>query len=96
MSNVVSLKAVRTQKECERLFEGYKRRVSLFNKDDFAAEMERFQKELRTYPNHLLTLVKGRILLKELLARGSKNPATLTLLSDIENKFRARSQELPL
>ena len=90
MDNVVSLKAVRTQRECERLFEGYKKRLSVFTKDEMSTEINRFQNEMKNYPNHLLTLVKGKILLKELLRRGSTNEAIPKLLQDIETRFANR------
>lgn len=90
MDNVVSLRAVRTQKECERLFEGYKKRLSVFSKDEMSTEVARFQSEMKNYPNHLLTLVKGKILLHELLRRGSTNASIPGLLQTIEQRFAER------
>lgn len=90
MENVVSLKAVRTEKECVKLFVGYKNRVIAFTKEEMALEIARFQKEMHNYPNHLLTLVKGRILLNALIARGSVNPSIPVLLQTIEDRFQQR------
>jgi hypothetical protein len=62
-NNIVSLKAFRTLKECQKLFSGYKERVEKMEKVDLLIEMERYQKEASNYPHHLLTVVKGEILM---------------------------------
>ena len=61
--NVVSLKSFRTLKECQKLFAGYKDRVSKMPRVDLMAEVQRYQKEATNYPHHLLTVVKGEILM---------------------------------
>ena len=93
MENVVSLRAVRTEKECMKLFAGYKARILLMSKEEIAVEIARFQKEMQNYPNHLLTLVKGRILLQALMDRGNTNEAIPKLLRDIEARFASRRSE---
>jgi hypothetical protein len=67
--NVVSLKAYRTLKECQRLFTGYKARLGKMEKSDLLTELERYRKEAANYPHHLLTVVKGEILMTALKER---------------------------
>ncbi len=67
--NVVSLKAYRTLKECQKLFQGYKLRLSKMEKTDLLLELERYRKEATNYPHHLLTVVKGEILMTALKDR---------------------------
>ena len=67
--NVVSLKAYRTLKECQKLFEGYKKRLSKMDKMDLLLELERYKKEAANYPHHLLTVVKGEILVTSIKER---------------------------
>lgn len=67
--NVVSLKAYRTLKECQRLFLGYKGRLEKMEKTDLLLELERYRKEAANYPHHLLTVVKGEILMTALKDR---------------------------
>ncbi len=61
--NIVSLKAYRTLKECQRLFQGYRQRLEKLEKPDLLTELERYRKEAANYPHHLLTVVKGEILM---------------------------------
>jgi hypothetical protein len=67
--NVVSLKAYRTLKECQRLFQGYRNRLGKMEKSDLLQELDRYRKEAANYPHHLLTVVKGEILMAALKER---------------------------
>lgn len=67
--NVVSLKAYRTLKECQRLFQGYRGRLAKMEKADLLQELDRYRKEAASYPHHLLTVVKGEILMGALKDR---------------------------
>jgi hypothetical protein len=67
--NIVSLKAYRTLKECQRLFHGYRDRLGKMEKTDLLMELERYRKEAANYPHHLLTVVKGEILMTALKTR---------------------------
>ncbi len=67
--NIVSLKAYRTLKECQRLFHGYRDRLTKMDKTDLLLELERYRKEATNYPHHLLTVVKGEILMHALKTR---------------------------
>jgi hypothetical protein len=67
--NIVSLKAYRTLKECQRLFQGYRARLTKMEKADLLLELERYRKEASSYPHHLLTVVKGEILMNALKNR---------------------------
>jgi hypothetical protein len=67
--NIVSLKAYRTLKECQRLFQGYRGRLTKMEKTDLLQELERYRKEAANYPHHLLTVVKGEILMAALKER---------------------------
>lgn len=71
--NIVSLKAYRTLKECQRLFHGYKDRLGKMEKADLLQELERYRKEAANYPHHLLTVVKGEILMNALKDRSLTN-----------------------
>ncbi|MCO5142111.1 MAG: hypothetical protein M9962_03365 [Oligoflexia bacterium] len=62
--SVVSLKAYKTLKECQKLFQGYRTRVHKMEKVDLLLELERYKKESANYPHHLLTVVKGEILME--------------------------------
>lgn len=63
MTNTVSLRAYKTLKECQRLFHGYKDRLETMDKADLLMEVERYKQEASRYPHHLLTVVKGEILM---------------------------------
>jgi hypothetical protein len=67
--NVVSMKAYRTLKECQKLFQGYKVRLTKMEKADLLMELDRYRKEAANYPHHLLTVVKGEILMTALKER---------------------------
>ena len=67
--NIVSLKAYRTLKECQKLFQGYRTRLTKMDKTDLLLELERYRKEASNYPHHLLTVVKGEILMNALKTR---------------------------
>ena len=67
--NIVSLKAYRTLKECQRLFHGYRDRLGKMEKADLLQELDRYRKEATNYPHHLLTVVKGEILMAALKDR---------------------------
>lgn len=67
--NIISLKAYRTLKECQKLFQGYKGRLSKMEKTDLLLELDRYKKEAANYPHHLLTVVKGEILMTALKDR---------------------------
>ena len=68
-SNVVSLKAYKSLKDCEKLFQGYKSRLETMEKTDLLIEVERYRQEASRYPHHLLTVVKGEILMRALKDR---------------------------
>lgn len=61
--NVFCLKAYRTLKECKKLFTGYDTRVNNMDGVTFSEELERYRKEAENFPRHLLTVVKGEILM---------------------------------
>ena len=67
--NIVSLKAYKTLKECHKLFEGYKTRLGKMEKADLLMELDRYRQEAVRYPHHLLTVVKGEILMGELRSK---------------------------
>lgn len=67
--NIISLKAYRTLKECQKLFQGYKGRLAKMEKMDLLLELDRYKKEAANYPHHLLTVVKGEILMTALKER---------------------------
>ena len=64
--NIVSLKAFKTLKECQKLFQGYRNRLTDMEKIDLLSEVERYKQEAARYPHHLLTVVKGEILMRAL------------------------------
>lgn len=64
MSNVVSLRTFRTLKECQKLFIGYEDKLKGMSKDELMGELERYRVESARYPEHLLTIVKGQIILR--------------------------------
>ncbi len=66
---MVSLKAFRTLKECQRLFDGYRNRLEKIDKADLLQEVERYRQEAANYPDHLLTIVKGEILMAAVRGR---------------------------
>lgn len=61
--NVVSLKAHRTLVECRRLFRGYEARIMKMDRGLLLTEVQRYKNEAVNYPHHLLTIVKGEILM---------------------------------
>ena len=67
--NIISLKAFKTLKECQRLYQGYKARLQEMEKTDLLIEVERYKQEASRYPNHLLTVVKGEILMATVKSR---------------------------
>lgn len=80
--NIVSLKAYRTLKECQRLFHGYKDRLGKMEKADLLQELERYRKEAANYPHHLLTVVKGEILMNALKDRSLTNELKMFALNE--------------
>ena len=96
MSNIISLKNYKTIKECRSLFQGYGRRVAEMNKEELLAEFARYTKEATNFPNHLLTLVKGEILLAN-LERVATTPEMKKYIFEeqarIKGKYEARLQE---
>ena len=69
INTVVSIRAYKTLKECQKLFASYQERITKMDKVDLLVELERYKKEAANYPSHLLTLVKGEILLKTVHAQ---------------------------
>jgi hypothetical protein len=65
-ANVISMQAFKTLKECQRLFHGYKERLAKMEKVELLQELERYRQEAGRYPHHLLTVVKGEILMTNL------------------------------
>jgi len=92
MDNVISLKAHRTLIECRRLFKGYDDRLDKMDKTDLLTEFERYRKEAVNYPHHLLTLVKGEILLSKL----GKMQITKELQVFINNELLRINKEIKL
>ena len=86
MNNVISLQAYRVEKDCQQLFKGYKDRINNFTKEQFHQELLNFQQEFQKFPNHLLTIVKGQILLRAMIARGSTNEAIPKLLQALNER----------
>lgn len=80
--NIVSLKAYRTLKECQRLFHGYKDRLGKMEKADLLQELERYRKEAANYPHHLLTVVKGEILMNALKDRSLTSELKMFALNE--------------
>jgi hypothetical protein len=80
--NVVSLKAYRTLKECQKLFQGYRARLVKMDKADLLVELERYRKEAANYPHHLLTVVKGEILMNCLKSRSLTDDLKTFALSE--------------
>jgi hypothetical protein len=62
-TQIVSLKVYRTLKECRRLFQAYRTRLSQMHKEELLAEVLRYRTEAANYPHHLLTVMKGEILM---------------------------------
>lgn len=83
INKVVSIRAYKTLKECQKLFASYQDRITKMDKIDLLVELERYKKEASNYPSHLLTLVKGEILLKTVHSRS---------LSDELKGFAAQEQ----
>lgn len=81
-SNIVSLKAYKTLKECQKLFEGYRNRVEQMEKTDLLIEMERYRQEAARYPHHLLTVVKGEILMRAVKERSLTDELKAFALSE--------------
>lgn len=69
MQNVVSIAAFRTFKECQKLYTNYRLSLYKMEKADLLVELERYRQEAGRYPSHLLTIVKGEILLEALRNR---------------------------
>ncbi len=65
-ANVISMQAFKTLKECQRLFHGYRDRLTKMDKAELLLELERYRQEAGRYPHHLLTVVKGEILMANL------------------------------
>jgi hypothetical protein len=65
-TNVTSLTAYRTLKEYKLLFRGYEAKMRAADKHHLLVELENYRIESRRYPSHLLTIVKGQILLQQL------------------------------
>ncbi len=63
VEKVISLRAFRTLKECQRLFKGYESKLKSMEKADLLLELDRYRVEANRYPSHLLTIVKGEILM---------------------------------
>lgn len=63
VGKVVSLRAFRTLRECQKLFKGYESKLKVMEKSDLLSELDRYRVEANRYPSHLLTIVKGEILM---------------------------------
>lgn len=64
-AEIFNLRACRVLHECRRLFFGYKNRLSQMSRLEFLGELNRYRNEVINFPNHLLTLVKGELLLSQ-------------------------------
>lgn len=65
-AKIASIQAYRTLKECRALFEGYKARLRVMEKSKLLLELDKYFKEVRDYPGHLLTIAKGEALMGEI------------------------------
>jgi len=83
-NNVVSIRAFRTLRECKRLFSGYQQKLYKMNKSDLLTELDRYRIEAGRYPCHLLTIVKGEILLR--ILKGKSLTADLKSFAAKEEK----------
>lgn len=81
---VVSLRAFRTLKECQRLFSGYESKLESLDKADLLNELDRYKVEASRYPRHLLTIVKGEILMQVVKRKSFANE--LKEFADFEAK----------
>lgn len=82
MSNVISLRHFRTLRECQKLFTGYETKLQDMPKEELLQEFERYRVESSRYPTHLLTIVKGQILMKMMKRR----PITSELRHFVESE----------
>jgi len=64
MNNLISLGSYRAIKKCKTLFISYKDKLERMNKNDLFIELSKYRDEVARYPNHLLTALKGEILMK--------------------------------
>ena len=65
-AEVTSIRAYRTLKECRSLFEGYRARLKVMEKSKLLLELNKYSKEAKKYPGHLLTIAKGEALMEEI------------------------------
>lgn len=84
---VVSLRAFRTLKECQRLFHGYESKLEALDKADLLCELDRYRTEASRYPSHLLTIVKGEILM-QVVKRKSLTDELRSFAELEENRIR--------
>lgn len=90
--NVVSIRAFKTVRECQKFFKGYQSKINRMDKAELLVELERYRGEADRYPSHLLTIVKGEILMQTLSAK-----ALSTDLREYANKEQSRlKQEIAL
>lgn len=90
MSNVVDMRAYRTLRECQKLFVGYEAKLKDMDKATLLAEFERYRVESARYPTHLLTIVKGEILLRVMKRR----PITMELRQFVEAECQRLDDEI--
>lgn len=82
--NIVSLRAYRTLRECQKLFQGYETKLETMEKADLLTELDRYRVEADRYPSHLLTIVKGEILMQVIKRRSLTNE--LKSFADLEER----------
>lgn len=92
MSNTISLRAYKTLKECQKLFHGYRDRLGGLDKTDLLVELERYKQESARYPHHLLTVVKGEILMGVLREKSLTEEMRTYALSE-ERRLRIEMQK---
>lgn len=62
--NVICLRSYRALKESRNLFKGYRERLWKMETAQLKEELNRYREERKNFPTHLLTLVKGQILME--------------------------------
>lgn len=69
MNNTINLRQYKVIKDCFLLFKGYKERIVNMSNNELVEELSRYKTEMSNYPNHLLTIVKGKLLMTEFINR---------------------------
>ena len=89
-AEIVSLRAYRTIRECQKLFRGYETKLETMEKAELLTELDRYRVEAGRYPSHLLTIVKGEILMQVI----KKRSLTMELKSFADTEERRLKTEV--